>query len=38
MAIDTYTPSFAEVLRKVHTAKTKDKKISKFLENTIHDS
>ena len=28
MAIDTYTPSIAEVLRKVHNAKTKDKKIS----------
>ena len=27
MAIDTYTPSFAEVLKKVNNAKTKDKKI-----------
>jgi len=27
MAIDTYTPTLAEVLKKVHNAKTKDKKI-----------
>ena len=27
MAVNTYTPSFAEVLKKVNNAKTKDKKI-----------
>ncbi len=33
MAVNTYTPSIAEVLRKVHTAKTKDKKISILREH-----
>ena len=33
MAIDTYTPSFAEVLKKVNNAKTKDKKIQILREN-----
>ena len=27
MAVETYTPSIAEVLKKVNNAKTKDKKI-----------
>ena len=33
MAIKTYTPSIAEILKKVNTAKTKDKKIAILREN-----
>ena len=33
MAIKTYTPSIAEVLKKVNNAKTKDKKIAILKEN-----
>ena len=33
MAVKTYTPSIAEVLKKVNNAKTKDKKIAVLKEN-----
>jgi hypothetical protein len=37
MAVQTYTPLLSEVLKKVHNAKTKDKKIEILREND-HDS
>ena len=37
MAVQTYTPLLSEVLKKVHNAKTKDKKIQILKEND-HDS
>ena len=37
MAVQTYTPLLSEVLKKVHNAKTKDKKIQILREND-HDS
>jgi len=37
MAVQTYTPLLSEVLKKVHNAKTKDKKIEILQEND-HDS
>ena len=33
MAVNTYTPLLHEVLKKVHNAKTKDKKVSILREN-----
>ena len=33
MAVKTYTPSIAEILKKVNNAKTKDKKIAILREN-----
>ena len=37
MAVQTYTPLLSEVLKKVHNAKTKDKKIQ-ILRKNDHDS
>ena len=35
MVVKTYTPSIAEVLKKVNNAKTKDKKIAILKRNMI---